>query len=167
MVTNVDDLTPQPRDGLCSAHDKRDCEELLGHLPSCAEQLLADAPEIMLSPPAWWQVTCQEIVHPGSHTIEALNSPGTLGQCTPTFFEQRFGLGSGSDPLVICCGGEEIRLHGVIDRVDIAPAGNIRVIDYKSSSKNGYDRKELDEGKKLQLPIYALAARDALTLGEQ
>jgi len=149
------------------AHDKRDCEELLGLLPSCAEQVLADAPEHYgFRPTAWWQVTCQEIVNLVRHNIEALNSPDTLGQWTPTFFEQHFGLGSGSDPLVICCGGEEIRLHGVIDRVDIAPAGNIRVIDYKSSSKNGYDRKELDKGKKLQLPIYALAARDALTLGE-
>jgi hypothetical protein len=40
------------------------------------------------------------------------------------------------------------------------------VIDYKTAGPSQFTRKAVSEGKKLQLPLYALAARDALRLGE-
>ena len=61
--------------------------------------------------------------------------------------------------------GGEIRLHGVVDRVDINPAGELRVIDYKSGSSH-LAAQDLIDGRRLQLPLYALAARQALRLGE-
>jgi RecB family exonuclease len=61
-------------------------------------------------------------------------------------------------------GQETIRLRGVIDRVDHKETGEIRVIDYKSGSRH-LDPKDLESGVRLQLPIYALAAQDALQLG--
>ena len=58
-----------------------------------------------------------------------------------------------------------VRLHGYIDRVDASPDGRLRIIDYKAGGA-AISPGHLQEGYRLQLPIYALAARDALNLGE-
>ncbi len=41
-----------------------------------------------------------------------------------------------------------------------------RIIDYKTSGPNDFTATAVRQGKKLQLPLYALAARDALSLGD-
>jgi len=41
----------------------------------------------------------------------------------------------------------------------------IRIIDYKTSASYGFTHQAVREGKKLQLPLYALAAQSALKLG--
>ena len=48
---------------------------------------------------------------------------------------------------------DELYLHGYVDRLDIAPTGEVRIIDYKSgkSPKPGWEEKAL-----FQLRIYAL-----------
>src|SRR5205814_1991126 len=65
--------------------------------------------------------------------------------------------------------GRVVAFRGKIDRVDRAPDGQLAVFDYKSGSKSPYEAIEkgtiadqLDGGKHLQLPIYALAAASAL-----
>jgi len=82
---------------------------------------------------------------------------------TPRKMEARFGMGEPS--LVLNTSAGEVRLHGYIDRLDTAPDGSLRVIDYKAGSAP-ISASHLKEGRRLQLPIYALAARDALGLGE-
>ena len=77
--------------------------------------------------------------------------------------EARFGMGQPS--LVLRTEAGEVRLHGYIDRLDTAPDGSLRVIDYKSGGAT-ISAAHLKNGRRLQLPIYALAARDALGLGE-
>jgi hypothetical protein len=63
----------------------------------------------------------------------------------------------GEHALRLQVGEEEIHLRGIIDRLDSIPSGGYRVIDYKTG-KSGYDSaKELAEGKRLQLAIYAMA----------
>ena len=64
--------------------------------------------------------------------------------------------------------GERILVRGLIDRIDVDAGGRLRIIDYKSAGKGNahYSAKALERGDKIQLPIYALAARDALYLGE-
>jgi RecB family exonuclease len=58
-----------------------------------------------------------------------------------------------------------LNFTGFIDRLDRSPDGRKAVIiDYKTGSVGSYKRVEGDpfnSGKKLQLPIYALAATDA------
>ena len=39
------------------------------------------------------------------------------------------------------------------------------MIDYKTGGPSSFTPRDLEKGKKLQLPLYALAARDALHLG--
>jgi len=48
---------------------------------------------------------------------------------------------------------DEIYLHGYVDRLDIAPTGEVRIVDYKSgkSPKPGWEEKAL-----FQLRVYAL-----------
>ena len=48
---------------------------------------------------------------------------------------------------------EEIYLHGYVDRIDVAPTGQVRIVDYKSgkSPKPGWEEKAL-----FQLRVYAL-----------
>ena len=50
------------------------------------------------------------------------------------------------------------RLHGRIDRIDVAPDGRALIRDYKLSKKVTAAAKLVEEGK-LQLPLYLLAAR--------
>ncbi len=67
-------------------------------------------------------------------------------------FELTIDPGDGSAPVVI---------YGKIDRIDRLPSGGIEVIDYKTGRVSS--QKGVDES--LQLSIYALACRDALSLG--
>jgi hypothetical protein len=57
-----------------------------------------------------------------------------------------------------------IQIRGYVDRVDRAPDGTLRVIDYKAGSSR-ISARELEEGTRLQLPLYALAVQEALGPG--
>jgi putative RecB family exonuclease len=48
---------------------------------------------------------------------------------------------------------DQIYLHGYVDRIDVAPTGEVRIVDYKTgkSPKPGYEEKAL-----FQLRVYAL-----------
>ena len=59
---------------------------------------------------------------------------------------------------------ESVLVHGVIDRVDVDEAGNLRVIDYKAGS-TGLGTRDLIEGRRLQIALYSLAAERCLGLG--
>jgi putative RecB family exonuclease len=54
-----------------------------------------------------------------------------------------------------------LSLRGYIDRVDRAPDGRLRIIDYKAGS-TPISTRDLADGHRLQLPLYALAAQEAL-----
>ncbi len=53
----------------------------------------------------------------------------------------------------------------MIDRIDVNEAGELRIIDYKTGGSH-LSTRDLIEGRRLQLGVYALAARDAIGLGE-
>jgi RecB family exonuclease len=82
---------------------------------------------------------------------------------TPIRFEEKFGI-SNAPALVLDLGTEEVRLRGLIDRVDRNEFGGLRIIDYKTGGAN-LSNKDLIGGRRLQMPIYALAAQHALRLG--
>ena len=72
----------------------------------------------------------------------------------------------GATTLTVTDGDDAFRLHGFIDRVDRAPNGDLRVIDYKTAGPAAFTVKAVVEGKKLQLPLYALAVEQGLGLGQ-
>lgn len=84
----------------------------------------------------------------------------------PADVEFAFGLpGADQPPLTIPIGdGRAIAFRGRIDRVDRAPNGSrLVVLDYKTGRAAFYNKLRIDpvgRGTLLQLPIYALAARE-------
>ena len=87
----------------------------------------------------------------------------------PMWAEKSFGFGRGDslEPLKITLkDGTELSFRGMIDRVDISEdKKRVVVTDYKTGSSNAYramNKDPLDAGRRLQLPIYALAAKRAL-----
>jgi ATP-dependent helicase/nuclease subunit B len=94
----------------------------------------------------------------------------------PTYFEVRFGpKARGSDapndavstqiPFTLDLGGEQIKLTGQIDRIDVGQIHGVTVfniIDYKSGQEVRLADKDIEAGRQLQLPLYALAAEQHL-----
>lgn len=127
-----------------------------------AAKVFASAPaDYGFRPTALWQLQQKEFVRMLEKTIRALDEVSQGYK--PKQVEARFGMGNPSLVLQTLAG--EVRLHGYIDRLDVAEDGTLRVIDYKAGSA-AIKANHLQEGRRLQLPIYALAARDALGLGE-
>ena len=77
--------------------------------------------------------------------------------------EHRFGVDEGDDAVVLDIGdGRTVAFRGFIDRIDRTADGGVLVVDYKTGSDWGYkalDTDITDRGRKLQLGVYALAAR--------
>jgi ATP-dependent helicase/DNAse subunit B len=77
----------------------------------------------------------------------------------PVAFEKKFGL-EDARPLVIESSEGEIKICGVIDRIDLSEDGLV-VIDYKTT-RTPVRHSDAVEGRNLQLPIYLMAASRAL-----
>ncbi len=80
----------------------------------------------------------------------------------PAHFERAFGK-SGEKPLLIRDEAEEIKICGVIDRIDEREDGCV-VIDYKTGRTPIHYNEALD-GRNLQLPIYMMAAIQVVAPG--
>jgi ATP-dependent helicase/nuclease subunit B len=144
--------------------DPTSLEQLIEVLPRVAKRVLDEAPRREgFRETAWWEQTRTEIIDKIRRSLEALAEAN--GEWVPSFFEVPFGLG-GQPTLVVDGEEDSLRLRGVIDRVDVSSEGMVRVIDYKTGGPWGFTKAAVVQGKKLQLPLYALAARDALGLGE-
>jgi RecB family exonuclease len=148
-----------------AVHDPADLAQLLDALPGVAAPLLDAAPrQEGFRETAWWAQTRREIVENVRDSLRALHR--LRGDYLPSQYEQAFGLKG--QPALVIPGKEEgdaLRLRGFIDRVDRAPDGRVRIIDYKTGGPWGFTVRAFKEGKKLQLALYARAA-ESLGLGE-
>jgi ATP-dependent helicase/DNAse subunit B len=135
----------------------------LNALPDAARRVFATAPiDYGFRASALWEAQQRELEEKLRETITALAE--VAEDFTPRYFEQRFGMGQPT-LMVQADDGTAIRFHGYIDRLDVDQEGRLRVIDYKASGST-ISTKDLEAGKRLQLPLYALAAQDALGLGK-
>jgi RecB family exonuclease len=85
---------------------------------------------------------------------------------SPTAVELMFGGDDGEHPPaeVSLPDGRRLHFRGMVDRIDRAADGSLLVVDYKTGKGTSYrpvDEDRLDRGRRLQLPIYADAARRA------
>ncbi|MHB8656650.1 MAG: PD-(D/E)XK nuclease family protein [Solirubrobacteraceae bacterium] len=89
---------------------------------------------------------------------------------TARWLELRFGIGEGPDELPAIELGEgpdRLRVRGVIDRVDLDPAGSGQAIvrDYKSaSSRSDQPGARWQRDRRLQVALYMVAVRELLGL---
>ena len=137
-----------------------DPERLRAGLDAVAQEVYEAAPEDYgFRPTPLWERQQEELTEVLRRTLEELIA--IAADYEPLVPELAFGL-RGKPPLIIR--GEEtvLQLRGYIDRVDRAPDGRLRIIDYKAGS-TPISPRDLTEGKRLQLPLYALAAQAALT----
>ena len=144
------------------AADPTDEECLLAALPSVAQRVFEQAPQTYgFRPTPLWEVERGQLVEMLKATITSLC--GVRGDFRPARFEADFGFGK-TEPLVVETELGPILFRGVIDRVDVDRGGRIQVIDYKTGT-SGLTPRDLVEGRRLQLALYAVAAERALGLG--
>jgi ATP-dependent helicase/nuclease subunit B len=145
--------------------DPTELEALLAALPEVAGRVLDEAPRREgFRATAWWERRREEMVEEVRASLEALAA--LEGEFVPHAHEAPFGLDGAPRLVVPGDDGDAFAVRGLIDRVDRSPQGQVRVIDYKTAGPSGYSLRAVREGKKLQLPLYALAAREALRLGD-
>lgn len=143
----------------------------LSVLAEVARTVFADAPdEYGFRPTPLWAQQQREFLRVLEKTIVALEE--IRAGYEPYAQELPFGV-HGEPPLTLQrpassiqyqASSTGIQIRGYIDRVDRAPDGSLRVIDYKAGSSR-ISARELKQGTRLQLPLYALAVQDAMGLG--
>lgn len=149
------------------AEEEYSLASLLEKLPQVAASVFTDAPRREgFRETAWWVHSQREILENLKLTLHRLEGIDPDYR----FFaaEKRFGIGPDQEPplRVLAAGEGEYLLRGFIDRVDRNAQGELRIVDYKTSGRSGFNNKGVREGKKLQLPLYALAAQEGLGLGK-
>lgn len=141
--------------------DPTNLEQLQAALPGIAGPIFTEAPQQLgFRATAWWQQTQAEIMK--NVELSLLGLTALPGNFIPSAFEERFEqvpIPHPTNPT------DFFYLRGIIDRIDRAPDGSVRIIDYKTGGAAAFTNKAVTEGKKLQLPLYALAAQEGLNLG--
>ena len=101
-----------------------------------------------------WEMEREEILTDLAAFMEKDSALRALNGSTDVRVERKFEV---ADPQ------NEMTLRGIIDRIDLSHVGeSVLVIDYKSGSSGGYsdlNKDPIDSGKRLQLAVYSLAAR--------
>jgi ATP-dependent helicase/nuclease subunit B len=133
-------------------------DRLRAELPAVAQEVFDAAPnDYDFRPTPLWERQQEELTKVLHRTVDALIE--TAGEYVPLIQELSFGLKQ--RPPLVLQGQHPLHLRGYIDRVDRAPDGRLRIIDYKAGS-TPISARSLTDGHRLQLPLYALAAQEAL-----
>lgn len=143
-----------------NAEKNADLDTLLAILEDCAASVYLISPQkqgFRESP--LWEVEKTEMNNRLRETITALEEKRK--DWVPIRLEATFGK---TQPFAIDNGTEKVLVRGTIDRLDQNSRGDIRVIDYKSGGGN-LSKSDLISGRRMQITIYALAARQVLTAG--
>lgn len=102
------------------------------------------------------------------HSVWAMWHQMKMGDFHQFYTEKRFS-GRGEEGLealrIPLSGGNEITLHGVIDRVDVSSTKEgelVKIVDYKSSDYVELSLSEVYHGLQMQLVTYMAAAKELL-----
>jgi RecB family exonuclease len=144
------------------AVDPTDEASLLVALEAVASREFETAPERLgFRANVTWDVEKAGLMELLQRNISALAAESR--GWTPLALELPFGFAD-APPLELDVGGVEVQVRGLIDRLDRDAAGRLRVIDYKTGGSH-LGAGDLVDGRRLQLPLYAMAAEHALGLG--
>lgn len=115
--------------------------------------------------PLLWGVRWEQIRRLLDAVLDADEVVRREWRTTPVAVEHAFGISDDVEPVVLDL-DEHHRLafRGVVDRIDRTDGGGLLVLDYKTGGKLGYEGLDDDitaRGQRLQLGVYALAARQA------
>ncbi len=146
-------------------HAKPSYEKHLELILTIAQNLMEQQKEILLPPNErvyqreWSDIlACCEIFL----KEEELHSENYV----PLHFEYSFGIDD-KEPAIINLSSGQVKISGIIDRVDQSNDGKYHIIDYKTGSTYGYaNNAPFKGGRQLQHMIYALAIEQHLNLGE-
>jgi len=145
------------------AEDLYDPESVVISLRKVAKAEFGTAPERYgFRPTALWEIEQEQFTEALVETVHELSAL-EVGW-TPAAFEGAFGIGD-IPALEIIARDEKVRLRGFIDRVDRNEQGELRIVDYKTGSSH-LAQSDLINGRRLQLPLYALGAQHVLGLGD-
>jgi len=141
----------------------------LAALPEVARIVFDGAPaKYRFRPTPLWEQQRKEFLRVLEKTVVALEEARDVYE--PCAQELAFGL-QGNPALTLQWPESSterpvssIQIRGYVDRVDRASDGSLRVIDYKAGSSR-ISARELEEGTRLQLPLYAQAVQKALGIG--
>ncbi len=146
------------------AEDPGDPASVLDMLPQAAAQAFESAPDTYgFRPTAYWEIEKKSLSITLVKVVEVLGEQQRAGGWEPLAYEAAFGI-RGAPPLQVVSGKDEFLFRGLIDRVDRRAGSEVCVIDYKTGSSH-LGKKDLVDGTRLQLPLYALAADQSLGLG--
>lgn len=120
-------------------------------LTETAAQVLETAPtRFGFRPTAWWQQECTEVTRTLGALLDTEAERNGDSAPIPYKFEQLFFVHL---PL----GKEHVRVRGILDRIDRRDDGFV-LVDYKSGS-TPIDKRQVYDGRNLQLPLYVMALR--------
>lgn len=161
-------------DRLPSDHDPQDFAAALDQAVGEAREQLASfgiegvLDELLASEVQKWSAKYQDQHRKYDDATRHFDRP-----LRPAYFELRFGKASRhaddeespasvDEPFLLDLGdGMVVRLGGRIDRVDVGQVGQtpvFQIIDYKSAASFSMKPQEVEDGRKLQPPLYAMAA---------
>jgi ATP-dependent helicase/DNAse subunit B len=141
---------------------------VLEHLAEVCQRVFQTAPQTYgFRPSSLWDYEQREL----KRQMEALlrwecSQNDQQAHFWPYKQEETFGLRGSRLPALVLedVDGSQVRVHGVIDRVDRDEHGNLRVIDYKSGSST-YSKPDIEKGLACQTALYALAVEPHLLPG--
>lgn len=115
-----------------------------------------------------WEMTARRIRRLLHRFLDHDSEQRALTGMVPHTTELRFGLRDSTQPAVRIPDSDAAlpAIHGAADRVDVSPDGSRAVVyDYKTGGRDHYrgitPENPTADGTRFQLPVYALAARDA------
>jgi ATP-dependent helicase/nuclease subunit B len=114
--------------------------------------------------PRLWATQRQRIIRDLLRLCERDDEHRAANRLRPAGTEMSFGIDDETPVAVALPDGRKMRFRGRLDRLDADPEGGLVVTDYKTGSGNSDEyrwlaRDPVARGRLLQLPVYALAAR--------
>ncbi len=113
----------------------------------------------------FWERDKRKILRELDEFLTADNVTRSVWQAMPMHTELGFGVRDATQPAITVPlpDGRSVRFRGSIDRLDVGFDGSLYVTDYKTGNSKSYreltESNPVQHGQRLQLPVYALAAR--------